>query len=301
MHQTLAMSQTQTKWLYLAVLSLIWGSSFILIKKGLVGLTAMQLGALRILLAALFLFAIGFNSLKKIKRKDWKWISASAFLGTFFPAFLFAYAETEIDSAVAAILNSTTPLLTFILGLCFFGTFFVKRQFIGVIIGLVGTVLLILSGASVNPGQNYWFALLPLLASLMYAFNANIIKFHLQEISAMGIAVSSFVVLFLPTLGILFYSGFFEEKTFSSDQTWISLFYVAILAVAGTGLAKIFFNKLIHMSTAVFASSVTYLIPIVAFLWGFLDGEKFSWLQLLSAGVILIGVYLANKKVSSRQ
>src|SRR5690606_26353479 len=123
------------------------------IKKGLIGLTAMQLGALRILLAAVFLFIIGFNSLKKIKKKDWKWISVSAFLGTFFPAFFFAYGITEIDSAVAAILNSTTPLLTFILGLCFYGILFVKKQFIGVIVGLAGTILLILSGASVNPGQ----------------------------------------------------------------------------------------------------------------------------------------------------
>lgn len=290
------MSQNQIKWLYLAVLAVIWGSSFILIKKGLVGLTAMQLGALRILLAALFLFIVGFKSLKKIKRKDWKWISASAFLGTFFPAFLFAYGITEIDSAIAAILNSTTPLLTFILGLCFFGIVFAKKQFLGVAIGLVGTLLLILSGASVNPDQNYWFALLPLLASLMYAFNANIIKFHLQEISAMGIAVSSFVVLFIPTLAILVYSGFFAEEVLVLEETWVSLSYVAILAVAGTGLAKVIFNKLIHISTAVFASSVTYLIPIVAFLWGFLDGEKFSWLQLLSAVVILTGVYLANKK-----
>src|SRR5699024_7574107 len=135
------MSQQQIKWIYLVVLSLIWGSSFILIKKGLVGLTAMQLGALRILFAAFFLFAIGFKSLRKIQKKDWKWILASAFLGTFFPAFLFAYAQTEIDSAIAAILNSTTPLLTFVLGLSFFGVLFAKKQFVGVLIGLVGTVL----------------------------------------------------------------------------------------------------------------------------------------------------------------
>ncbi|HET8809195.1 MAG TPA: DMT family transporter [Flavobacteriaceae bacterium] len=290
------MSQQQLKWIYLVVLSLVWGSSFILIKKGLLGLTAMQLGALRILLAALFLFLIGFKSLKNIEKKHWKWISVSAFLGTFFPAFLFAYAQTEIDSAIAAILNSTTPLLTFVLGLSFFGVLFAKRQFLGVMIGLAGTVLLIFSGASVNPGQNYWFALLPLLASLMYAFNANIIKYHLHEISAMGIAVSTFVVLFPPTFAILIFSGFFDSKVLGDEQTWHSFMYVAILAVAGTGLAKVMFNKLIHMSTAVFASSVTYLIPVVAFMWGFLDGETFGILQLLAAMVILVGVYLANRK-----
>lgn len=295
------MSQNRVKWLYLAVLAIIWGSSFILIKKGLVGLTALQLGALRILLAAVFLFTIGFKSLKKIQTKDWKWITASAFLGTFFPAFFFAYGITEIDSAIAAILNSTTPLLTFLLGLAFFGVAFAKKQFLGVIIGLGGTVLLIISGASLNPNQNYWFALFPLFASLMYGFNANIIKYHLHKISPLGIAVSSFVVLTIPTLGILIYSGFFKEEVLSSKETQISLLYIAILAVIGTGLAKVLFNKLIHISTAVVASSVTYLIPIVAFLWGFWDGEKFSWLQLASAVIILIGVYLANKKPSDKE
>ncbi|HLU81603.1 MAG TPA: EamA family transporter, partial [Flavobacteriaceae bacterium] len=73
------MSQHQIKWLYLALLAIIWGSSFILIKKGLIGLTALQLGALRILIAAVFLFIIGFKSLKNIQLKDWKWITLSAF------------------------------------------------------------------------------------------------------------------------------------------------------------------------------------------------------------------------------
>lgn len=295
------MSQHHIKWLYLALLAIIWGSSFILIKKGLIGLTALQLGALRILIAAVFLFIIGFKSLKNIQLKDWKWITLSAFFGTFFPAFFFAYGITEIDSAIAAILNSTTPLLTFLLGLTFFGVVFAKNQFLGVIIGLCGTVMLIISGASLNPNQNYWFALLPLFASLMYGFNANIIKYHLHKISPLGIAVSSFVVLTIPTLCVLIYSGFFKEEIFTSQETWTSFLYVAILAVFGTSLAKVIFNKLIHISTAVVASSVTYLIPIVAFLWGYWDGEKFSWLQLGSAGIILIGVYLTNKKFPSRE
>src|SRR5699024_3460353 len=124
----------------------------------------------------------------------------------------------------------------------------------------------------------------------------NIIKHHLQEISAIGIAVSSFVVLFLPAFAVLICSGFFDSKVFNDEQTWSSVMYVATLAVAGTGLAKIIFSNLIHISTAVFASSVTYLIPVVAFIWGFLDGETFGVWQLFAAGVILIGVYLANRK-----
>ena len=164
------------KWLYLIVLSVVWGSSFILIKKALVGLTPLQLGALRTLFAAIFLLLIGFSYLKKIKKQQWKWIVISAFLGTFIPAFLFAFAETQIDSAVASILNSTTPIVTLILGAVLFKIVFSRNQLIGVIIGLVGSLLLIWSGADVNPNQNYWYSTLVLAASVCYALNVIILK-----------------------------------------------------------------------------------------------------------------------------
>ena len=154
------MQNSTLKWIYLVVLSIIWGSSFILIKKGLVGLTPIQLGALRILFTAFFLVLIGWKSLRTIKKAEWKWIIISGVLGTGLPVFLFAYAETEIDSAIAAILNSRVPLLTLLLGLTLFGATFLKRQLAGVLVGLSGATALILIGASINPSQNYWYALL---------------------------------------------------------------------------------------------------------------------------------------------
>lgn len=293
------MNNQQLKWAYLIGLALLWGSSFILIKRGLVGLSPLQLGSFRTLLAGLFLLSIGYKKIKQIERKQWKWITISGFLGSLIPTFLFAYAETEIDSAVAAILNSTVPLLAFVIGILFFGGVFQKKQFSGVIVGLIGSVGLILLGANLNPDQNYWYGVLPIIASTMYAFNANIIKTHLEKISALGIAAGSFVVLMIPSFFILLFTGFFDVEFLSQPEVQISIGYIALLGILGTAVAKIIFNRLIQLSNPVFSTSVTYLIPIIALMWGFLDGEKFNLLQLIAGFVILIGVYLANKKKRS--
>ena len=289
------MQNTKLKWVYLIVLSLVWGSSFILIKKSLIGLTPLQLGAIRTLFAAIFLFLIGFRSIRTIAASDWKWVIISGFLGTFIPAFLFAFAETEIDSGIASILNSTTPLVTLILGVLIFSIRFNKNQFVGVVVGLVGCLALILEGASVNPNQNYWYALLVLCASVCYAINVNIIKRYMQHISPIAIANGNFIVLVIPALLVLYFSNFFEAEVVSNPKVHTSLIYVSILAVVGTGIAKVLFNKLVQISTAVFATSVTYTIPIVAMLWGVLDHEKFTLYQVLASGIIILGVYLANR------
>jgi len=290
------MQQSHYKWLYLILLSLVWGSSFILIKKGLVGLTALQLGALRTALAAIFLLIIGFRSIKKIKRHQWKWILVSGLLGSFFPAFLFAFAELEIDSAIVSILNSTVPILSIIIGFLIFSVRSAKNQVIGVFVGLLGSIFLIGSGATVNTHQNYWYALLPLVATTMYAFNVHIIKKYLQEIPALSITVGCFIILLFPSLFVLYYTGFFQAELLQQEQVQVSIGYIAILSVVGTGIAKILFNRLVQLSNPVFTTSVTYLIPVVALTWGILDGETFSLWQALSGIVILVGVYFANKK-----
>ncbi len=289
------MQHTKLKWIYLAILSLVWGSSFILIKKSLIGLTPLQLGALRTLFAAVFLFFIGFRSMKAIAASDWKWVIISGFFGTFIPAFLFAFAETEIDSGIASILNSTTPLLTLILGILAFSIQFNKNQLIGVIVGLIGCIALILEGASVNPNQNYWYAFLVLCASGCYAINVNIIKRYMQHIPPMVIANGNFIVLVIPALIVLYFSDFFTLQVVSDTIVQTSLLYVCVLSVVGTGIAKVLFNKLVQISTPVFATSVTYTIPIVALLWGLLDGEKFTFYQVLASGIIILGVYLSNR------
>src|SRR5690606_41413484 len=158
------MPNQKLKWIYLILLSLVWGSSFILIKKGLVGLDALQLGSFRIIFAAVFLILVGFKSLLKITGKQWKLIVISGFLGSFFPVYLFAFAETEIDSAVASILNATKPLMTLIFGVIFFRIVFTHKKLIGVGLGLAGTLGLIFSGAQVNPDQYYFYSGLVIIA-----------------------------------------------------------------------------------------------------------------------------------------
>ena len=286
----------QKKWLYLIILSIVWGSSFILIKKSLIGLTAMQLGALRTLFAATFLLAFGFKHLKGIPKEKWKWLSVSAFLGTFIPAFLFAFAETEIDSAVVSVLNSTVPIISLLLGVFLFSIGFTRNQLLGVIVGLLGSLLLIWSGANLNPNQNYWYSFLVIGASICYGLNVNIIKKHLQDISAFGIAVGNFIVLIIPAFIVLLFSGFFDQDILANEKVTTSLGYLLILAVVGTGVAKVLFNKLVQISTPVFATSVTYLIPIVALFWGLMDGERFGVSQIGAASLIIFGVYLANRK-----
>lgn len=290
------MSNDKLKWIYLCLLALVWGSSFILIKKGLVGLTPLQVGSLRTVFAALFLLIIGFRQLKHIKGKQWMWIAFSGFFGTFFPAYLFSYAETEIDSAIVSILNSTTPLLSMIVGILLFEAAFIKKKFIGVMVGLAGTTALIWSGASVNPDQNYWYSLLVILASLFYGFNANVIKKHLQALPALAITTGNFMVIALPALIVLATTGFFSAEVLAAPEVPLSLLYIGILGVVGTGAALIVFNKLIQISDPVFSTSVTYLVPIVALGWGYLDGEKFTLFQIFSGLVIILGVLIVNSR-----
>lgn len=289
------MNGTHTKWAYLLILSIIWGSSFILIKKSLDGLTPYQLGALRSIITGLFLFIAGYKTIKTIDRNQWKWLALSGFLGSFFPGFLFAIAETEIDSSVVSILNSLTPLNTMLLGFAVFKIATTKRQIIGVVIGFIGTSLLILRGAELNPNQNYLFAGFVILSTVMYAANVNIIKSRLHSLKPLAIATGNYVTIFVPALIVLIFSGFFNESTLGGPNFVMSLVYMTILSFFGTALAKVLFNKLIQMSTPVFASSVTYLMPIVALIWGVLDGESFTLMQGFASLIILIGVYLSHR------
>ncbi|MFV8377276.1 DMT family transporter [Flavobacterium sp. LB3R33] len=288
------MESKQLKWVYLMVLALVWGSSFILIKKGLIGLTALQLGSLRIIFAAIFLLLIGFKSLSKIPAHKWKYIALTSLFGTFIPAYLFAIAQTEIDSSVSSILNSLTPLNTLILGALVFGLQFKRNQIFGILIGLIGSALLILNGAIHHPEQNYYYAILVLIASICYAVNVNLIKKYLHDLSPLSITTGNFMVLFFPAFIILFFSGFFEVVHDVKVQE--SVLFIIILGVVGTGIANILFFKLIQMSSPVFATSVTYLIPVVAFCWGLLDNEMLTPVQFLGAFIVLIGVYLSAKK-----
>lgn len=288
------MNLKQLKWFILILLALIWGSSFILIKKGLVGLNPYQLGSLRIIFAALFLLVIGFKTLPNIPLGKWKYIAITSLFGTFIPAFLFSIAETEIDSSITAILNSLTPLNALLLGVLVFRLDYKRNQIGGVFIGLTGSVLLVFNGAFNHPEQNYFYAILVLIATLCYAINVNLIKKYLSDLSPITITTGNFAIMLLPALFILSFTGFFSE--IHLEKVKYSICFIFILGVLGTGVANIIFYKLIQMSSPVFATSVTYLIPIVAFFWGLLDNESLTFVQLLGAFIVLSGVYLSSKK-----
>lgn len=286
----------QNKWLYLFILSLVWGSSYILIKRGLEGLTPLQLGSLRLLISTLCLLPFGYKSLYNLSRYQWKWLAITAYVGTFFPAFFFAFAQQHIDSAIAAILNALTPLLTLLMGVLFFGVAVLRKQYWGVALGLIGSVGLIFGGIQLNPEFPLGYALLIVCASSCYATNIHFIKIHLKQVDVMAITLGNFVMMAPMALLILLPSGFFKTEVLTDPKVHISIGYVSILAIFGSAIAKYLFNQFVKFSSAVFASAVTYTLPIVALFWGVADGESISSLQILATVVILTGVYLSHKK-----
>ena len=285
----------QNKWIYLFILSIIWGSSYILIKRGLVGLTPIQLGSVRIVFSTIFLLIMGYKSLQGLSKNEWKWIVITGFLGTFFPSFFFAFAQQYIDSAVAAIMNSLTPIFTLLVGIGFFATKILARQYVGVFLGFIGSVGLIWGGTQINASQPMGYVLLIMCASMCYAVNIYFLKHKLARVSPMAMALGNFIAILPPAVVLLLFSDFFSIQQLQTNRVQTSLLYIALLAFFGTAIAKVMFNRFVKMASAVFVSSVTYTLPIVALFWGTLDGEYINTFQLLATAVILIGVSLANR------
>ncbi len=285
----------QNKWLYLFLLSFIWGSSYILIKRGLVGLTPIQLGSVRIVFSTIFLLILGYRSLKGLTRDEWKWLAITGFLGTFFPSFFFAFAQQYIDSAVAAIMNSLTPIFTLLVGIAFFTTKILGRQYVGVLLGFVGSVGLIWGGTQIHADQPLGYVLLIMCASMCYAINIYFLKYKLANVSPMAMTLGNFIAILPPAVLLLLFSDFFSIEQLKTHELQTSLGYIALLAFFGTAIAKVMFNRFVKMASAIFASSVTYTLPVVALFWGTLDGENINSFQLMATAVILIGVSLAHR------
>jgi drug/metabolite transporter (DMT)-like permease len=283
------------KWFYLILLALIWGSSFILMKHALKGFSPLQVGSLRIVFTSVIILIWGFKRLKNIQARHWKAIALIAVFSTMIPALLFPMAIKHVDSAITAVINAVTPLNTVIIGFLIFGFTFRKDQILGVIIGFLGTVSLILIGADTHPNQNYYYAIFVVISSLGYALNVNLIKSKLYDLDPLSITVGPFALVLLPMLFVLWYSGFYDTYQGTTVQN-NALVYLGILALVGTAISKVIFNKLVQISSPVFATSVTYLIPIVALIWGMWDGEKLVFGQFIAGAVILFGVFLANRK-----
>ena len=289
------MSVAVKKWIYLIVLSIIWGSSYILIKKGLVGLTPIQLGAFRILMTTVILLLVGYKSLRGWSFEQWKWLVFTGFFGTFFPSFLFAFSETEINSSVVAVLNGLTPLFTIIIAYFFFQQRVKKKQLGGVLVGFLGTVILVAQEFSLSSTGDGRYAFLVVLASMCYAINVNTLKHKLEGVAPMAIALANFIAICIPALILLLTSPFTCDSFYTDTTILTSMGYIFILSLFGTAFAKVLFNELLTFSSTVFSISITYLLPIVAIGWGVLDGESFGGIQWLASGLILGGIYLVTE------
>ena len=294
------MNLSLRKWGTLVILSLIWGSSYILIKKGLTGLTPIQLGSLRVIVTTIIIAPIGYQKIKHIPKQKMKWVALSAFVGSFFPAYLFAFAETEISSSITAVMVSLTPLFTLLISVFVFGEELLKKQVFGVLIGFTGIIVLI-NNELFSSSFNILYIMFIVLAAFCYAINANVLKYKLSNIPALGIVFMSFLFMFIPAFIILCFSSF-PFSDFASDPLIIeSIIYIVILALFGTAIAKVLYIKLLAISTPVFSVSTTYLMPVVAIFWGLLDGEEFKLTQFTGTAIILLGVYLVTKKKAPKK
>ncbi|MGB3780627.1 MAG: DMT family transporter [Tunicatimonas sp.] len=281
-------------WGLLLLLGLVWGSSFILIKQGLTAFSAAEVGALRIASASVFLVPVALPALRTLSRRHLKLLAFIGLFGSLGPAFLFAFAQTQLSSSVTGILNAVTPLNVLLLGAAFFGRRITRPELVGLGAGLVGTVILMLAGSSGSLGGINYYALLIIAATICYGFNTNIIKNYLGDLKPTVITAVSLLLAGPPAVIYLFGASDFIEKVVSGTVGW-PLTAIVLLGVLGTALALIMFNKLVQIRTAVFASSVTYLVPMVAIGWGVLDGESLSVWHLVGMGAILGGVYVANR------
>lgn len=294
------MNPEKEKWILLALLSLIWGSSFILIKKSLDHFNPYEVGALRVLIAGLVLLPVAIKNIRKFPKKNLKWLILAAITGNFIPMFLFPIAETEVSSSIAGIINSMMPIFVIIVGALLWKFQTTKRQIIGVLISFSGACILAFSG-----GEGDEFKLIPilllLLATLLYAISTTTVKSKLSDIPAkiLSAFVFSFVLIF-PSLIALVFAGFFNELKMDNNLL-VGLGFVSLLSVFGTGLAMMLNYRLLSVSTPLFASTVTLLMPVVAIIWGILDGEKLTSMQVFGAVIILAGLIFLRQMPSKQK
>ena len=288
------MDRSVSNYLLLFLLSLIWGSSFILMKRGLEVYSFIELANLRICIAFLSLVPFVPKAIKSVKPKHYFPILITALSGNLIPAFLFAKAQTELDSGLVGTLNALVPLFTLILGVYFFSLRPSKANIFGIFLGLLG--MLFLASSNFQDGVVFnVYVLFVVLATILYAISINVIKKYLYDLNPFSITTLAFLVI-APISIFLLYNTKFTYNLYNNPDGFKALSYIAVLAVFGTSIATIIFNRLLSRSSAIFASSITYLIPIVAIFWAVLDGEIITPYHLLGFVIILSGVYLVNKK-----
>ncbi len=281
-------------WGLLILLSLTWGSSYILIKKGLIAYEPTQMASLRISITAMALVPFMLMYWRRINWNQWKSILIVAMAGSGFPSFLFAVAQTHLDSSTTGVLSSLSPLFTLFLGVLFFKVPFIWSKVIGVLIGLVGALSLILFGESTSSSGGLFYGGLVMAATLLYALSANTVKAEFQTMHPLELSAATFLMIGPPAVIYLFTTDFMSTLQ-NHPQGWTSLGYISILALVGTFAASVLFFKLVQLTNAVFASMVSYFIPMIALGWGVLDGEAITVMHLLGMVLILAGVYVAQR------
>lgn len=288
------------QWVLFFTLICIWGSSFILMKKALISFTPLQLGNLRMSFAALVLLPFAFKGIREVSLRQWKYLFLVGFMGNSIPAVLFALAQSGIDSSLAGILNATTPFFVMLVGVSFFKLKVRFINVIGLLLGLIGAIEIIgLSGIG-GFQHNFKYAVYILISTILYAINLNILKFKIPEMNSSKITILSLSMVGVPSMiYILFFSGFFTSM--QAPKAMESLIAVGILGITCSSLALLMYYRLMQISSMLFAASVTYFIPIVALIFGILDGEMFRASNFIWIALIIVGVYLVNKKVPLQQ
>lgn len=263
-------------------------------KKGLDAFTDVQVAAIRIFFAFVVLLPFSIRGIKKLTKQNSIYLTLSGLIGNLIPAFLFTYAETGISSSLAGILNSLSPFFTLVVGIIVFKNRPGLMQYLGIFIGLAGAILLVTNGDFSSVGAINFYALVVVFATLLYGINSNLIKFKLVGLN--GIEITSLAFMFVgPIAGVILFSTDLSPAV-QSPKFWSSLLAVLALSIFGSVLSLFVYNNLIHRTSAIFATSTTYIIPIFALMWGILDGETLSGLQVVSMLVIITGVYLVNVK-----
>lgn len=286
----------RNKYFLLLIISITWGSSFILIKKTLPVFDPFQIGAFRAGLSGLLLSGLGIPVLRRISKRDLFWIGLSGLVGNFMVVFVFPIAQQGVSSSLAGIINALDPIFTLLLGALLFGIRNKLLQYFGAIIGFVGALVLVYSSGDESGNNHLYYTLLLIAGSALYAVSALIIEKKLNHIRSFDISVAIYTFWMLPALLILTFSGFFTEIDYSSTETLAALGNLVFLTIVSTTLVMFLFLYLIQTTSAVFASTISLLIPVVSVIWGILDGEKMSIWYGIGAILILISVYLIREK-----
>jgi len=288
-------SPTVLSIILLVILSLIWGSSFILIKKSLIAFSPLQVFGCRIGIAGLAFFPFFLREIKKLQRKDLPYFIVVGIFGSGLPALLYAIGQQYVSSSIAGLLNSLTPLFTLLIGIIFFSTKVENRKIVAVFIGLLGALLLVFFGQPVGADNNYFYAFLLVLAAGCYALSLNTVGKFLYTYGALTISSIAFGLVTIPALIILFCTNFIEVLQ-TSEDAYSSFAAVSALSLIGTFAANILFYKLVQITNPLFSSMVSYSIPIVAIGWGIVDGEIITIYHFIGFVLILFGVYLSKSK-----